>query len=112
MGKGKVPGEFEQVVLLALAAGDGEVDGKSVYEQIVRTTGREASVAAVYVTLARLEKKGHVASRKGEPTPERGGRAKKYFRLETAGAAAIMKSRQQLDSLWESAKAHPRLRGS
>lgn len=110
MGKGEHLGEFEQVVLLALAGLGDRIDGKSVYEEIVGTTGRDVSVAAVYVTLARLEKKGYVSVTSGGSGVAESGRIRKYFELETAGAEALTRSRDQLDALWESARAHPELR--
>ncbi len=111
MGKGEYLGEFEQVVLLALATVGTGTPGREVYEEIARTTGRDVSVTAVYVTLNRLLKKGYVSAAMGEATPERGGRAKKLFRLEAEGAEAIKRARAQFDVLWKGAKAHPELRG-
>jgi len=63
------------------------------------------------VTLNRLHKKGYVSAAMGEAAAERGGRAKKLFRLEAAGAEAIKRARAQFDILWKGAKAHPELRG-
>jgi len=110
MGKGDYLGEFEQLVLLALATVGEEAPGREVYEEITRTTGRDVAVTAVYVTLNRLHKKGYVSAEMGDATPERGGRAKKLFRLEAEGAEALKQARQQFDVLWKSAKAHPDLR--
>lgn len=110
MGKGEYLGEFEQLVLLALATVGADAPGRAVYEEITRTTGRDVAVTAVYVTLNRLQKKGYVSAAMGEATPERGGRAKKLFRLEAEGAEALKRARQQFDVLWKSAKAHPELR--
>ena len=111
MGKGNYLGEFEQLVLLALATVGEDAPGREVYEEIARTTGRDVAVTAVYVTLNRLLKKGHVSAEMGDSTPERGGRAKKLFRLEAGGAEALRRSREQFDVLWRGAKAHPELRG-
>ena len=94
-------GEFEHIVLLALARAEEEAYSVGVHEEIRRTTGRSVSIPAVYVTLSRLEKKGLVSSRMGEPSPHPGGRAKRYFRLEPAGKSALERSRQTLDRLWE-----------
>ena len=66
-------GEFEQVVLLAIAHLRGEAYGVPIVEEIERRTGRAVARAAVYVTLRRLEEKGFVSSWIGDPTPERGG---------------------------------------
>lgn len=101
MSKGEYLGEFELVVLLALARVGNDAYGVSIYEEIQRITRRDTSIPAVYVTLARLEKKGLVSSRVGEPTGDRGGRAKKFFQVEPAGADALKRSRDMLERLWE-----------
>lgn len=93
-------GEFEHVVLVSLARLGEAAYGMTIYEEMVEATGREVSVPAVYVTLGRLEKKGYVTSSVGEPTPERGGRAKKYFSLTPAGVEALSASRELLERLW------------
>ena len=100
MGKGDYLAEFEQVVLLALARLDADAYGMTISDEIHKATGREASIPSVYVTLGRLQEKGYVSSQTGEPTAKRGGRAKKYFRLEHAGVAALRQSRRMLDQLW------------
>jgi len=110
MGKGDYLGEFEQLVLLALATVGENAPGREVYEEITRTTGRDVAVTAVYVTLNRLQKKGYVSAGMGDSTPERGGRAKRLFRLEAEGAEALKRAREQFDVLWSSAKSHPELR--
>ena len=109
MAKGEYLGEFEQVTLLALAALAESGHGRRVYEEIVRTTRREVSVTAVYVTLLRLEKKGYVTSQMAEPKAERGGKSRKCFRLSTKGAEELRKARRLLDLLWEGAKLNPAL---
>lgn len=93
-------GEFEHLVLLAVAHLEGDGYGVSVREEIEGRTGRDVSIGAVYATLGRLEEKGFAASRTGEPTPERGGRAKRLFRLTPDGAAALRESRRILDRMW------------
>ena len=69
-----VLGEFEQLVLLALVRQGADGYGVSICQDLVDRTGRDVSLAAVYKTLERLQDKGYVASRIGEPTAERGGR--------------------------------------
>jgi PadR family transcriptional regulator, regulatory protein PadR len=82
-------GEFEQVVLLSiLRLGDGAY-GVSIREEIAACTERDPSPGALYTTLDRLEGRGLVTSRFGDPTPERGGRAKRYFHVSPAGMAAV-----------------------
>lgn len=95
------PGEFEQVVLLAVARLRGEGYGMTIRQEIEWRSGREVSIGAVYATLDRLERKGYIASWAGEPTARRGGRAKRHFRLEPAGAEALLASRRVLGRMWD-----------
>ncbi|MEO5926550.1 MAG: PadR family transcriptional regulator [Bryobacteraceae bacterium] len=82
-------GEFEQVVLLAiLRLGEGAY-GVSIREEITACTEREPSPGALYTTLDRLEEHGFVTSRYGDPTPQRGGRAKRFFEVTQKGLAAV-----------------------
>lgn len=97
-------GEFEQVVLLALARLRDGGYGAEIHAEILETSGRDVSIPSVYVTLSRLEKKGHVVSRV-RPDPD-GGRAKKVYTLEPEGHAALTRSRELLDSLWDGAEVH------
>jgi len=101
MGKGDFLGEFEQVVLLAVARLGGRGYGVSVRKEIQLRTGRDVSVGAVYATLARLEEKGLVSSWDGEPSPRRGGRARRHFTVEAAGALALHATRGMLDRMWD-----------
>lgn len=82
-------GEFEQLVLLAVLRLGSEAYGATIRREIERRTERELSISAVYTTLQRLEQKGLVRSRMGEPLPERGGRRRKYIELRPAGARAL-----------------------
>ncbi len=84
-----VIGDFEQLVLLALLRLGPEAYGATVRREIETHAGRELSISAVFTTLQRLEQKGFVRSRMGEPTPERGGRRRKHFELLPAGARAL-----------------------
>ena len=93
-------GEFEHVVLLAvLRLGEGAY-AVPIVDEIERCTGRSVSRGAVYVTLDRLETKGYLRSALGEPTPERGGRAKRYYTLRRPGLEALRGSRDALVALW------------
>ncbi len=85
-------GEFEQLVLLALVRLRENAYGVTIRREIEGRAGREVSIAAVYTTLDRLEKKGLLSSRIGEPTAQRGGRRKRYFKLEAEGAEALAAS--------------------
>ena len=82
-------GHFEEIVLLAtMKLGEGAY-GAKIRQTVEESTGRTVSIGAVYATLDRLERKGFTSSRQGEATPERGGRAKRYFRVEGAGVKAL-----------------------
>lgn len=94
-------GEFEQLVLLALLRRGNDAYGMEVKDEIERRTGREVSYGAVYTALDRLERKGFVSHRLGDPTPERGGRARKYFRVEPAGSTALQATHRALTVMWE-----------
>ena len=89
-------GELEQVVMLALLRVGPEAYGVPVRDEIERCTGRDLTLGTVYKTLTRLEEKGLVGSWTGEPTPQRGGRRKKYYKVSGAGRLAV---RQSLESL-------------
>ena len=82
-------GEFEQLVLLALVRLGSDAYGATIRRDIEARTGRDLAISAVYVTLDRLETKGLVRSRVGEPTPQRGGRRRKHVTLQPAGRRAI-----------------------
>ena len=92
-------GEFEQVVLFALVRLKGEAHGAAIARQIEERTGRQVSPGALYTALERLERKGYVAGWIGDSTPERGGRRRRCYRLEPAGAAALRASYSALQRL-------------
>ena len=96
-------GEFEQMVLLAvLCAGkEGDAYGITVYDELTARTKRRIARGAVYMTLDRLEKKGLLSSFQTEPTAERGGRAKRCYRVTKPAMAALRESRRALLNLWE-----------
>jgi PadR family transcriptional regulator, regulatory protein PadR len=97
-------GELEQIVLLAILRLGDNAYGVPVRREIEKRAGRSLTVGALYRTLDRLEEKGHVASRFGDPAPERGGRSKRYFRVEALGMSALAESRQALAAMWEGVK--------
>jgi PadR family transcriptional regulator PadR len=99
MKRGELLGSLEHIILLALARLDGEGHGMIVRREIEGRTGRNISIGAVYATLERLEEKGYISSFTGEPTPERGGRAKRLFRVEGAGKRALHVSEQTIRSM-------------
>jgi len=89
-------GEFELLVLLAVLRGDGDAYGATILQDLQQRTGRAVSRGALYVTLERLEAKGYVSSRTGDPTPARGGRPRRYYTVRSTGLALL---RQSLDAL-------------
>jgi PadR family transcriptional regulator, regulatory protein PadR len=101
MAKGDFLGEFEHLVLLALVRLGPAAYGMPVRQEIEARTGREASIGAVYATLDRLEGKGLVRSELGEPSPERGGRAKRLFEVTAAGRSALAGTQEALRRMLE-----------
>ena len=89
-------GEFELLLLLALLQARDEVYGVQIRSLIEERTGRTVSPGAVYTALDRLERRKLVSSRLGDPTGQRGGKRKRYYRLQSAGATLLRESRQAL----------------
>jgi DNA-binding PadR family transcriptional regulator len=94
-------GEFEHMIVLALLRLGDEAYGVTVRQEIEARTKREVSIGAVYATLDRLEGKGYVKSRRGDPTPERGGRSKRFFNVTAKGVAAVNRAQRALHSMTE-----------
>jgi DNA-binding PadR family transcriptional regulator len=94
-------GEFEQIVLLAILRLGDEAYGVPIRQDIEQRTGRALTVGALYRTLDRLEEKGYVSSAFSDPTPERGGRSKRYFRINPLGMRTLRASREALTAMWE-----------
>ena len=95
-------GEFEELVLLTIASLRDDAYGVSIKEDIEERAKRAISIGSLHSTLTRLEEKGFVSSRLGEPTSERGGRRKRFFELTHAGEAALIKIKSLRDELWSS----------
>jgi PadR family transcriptional regulator PadR len=94
-------GELEQIVLLAILRLGDEAYGVPIRLEIERRTGRALSVGALYRTLDRLEDKGYVSSAFSDPTPERGGRSKRYFKVRPLALRTLRASREALTAMWE-----------
>jgi PadR family transcriptional regulator, regulatory protein PadR len=94
-------GEFEQVVLLAILRLGDSAYAVTIGAEITACTRRDPAPGALYTTLDRLEDKGLVTSRMGDPTPQRGGRAKRYFALNAKGLRAITQAQQSYRRLME-----------
>lgn len=101
MSKGELLGEFEHLTLLAVLRLGDDAYGMRVRQEIAERTGRDVSIGAVYATLDRLAEKGLVVSSKGEATAERGGRAKRCFRLTRAGADSVNRARHEMESMMD-----------
>lgn len=94
-------GEFEHIVILGLLRLEDRAYGVTIRQEIEARTGREVSIGAIYATLDRLETKGFVTSKFGEPTPERGGRSKRFFRATPKGVAAVNLTHRALRKMTE-----------
>ena len=94
-------GEFEHIIVLALLRLEDRAYGVTVRQEIEFRIQREVSIGAVYATLDRLETKGYVKSHHGDPTPERGGRSKRFFRVTAKGMAAVNRTQRALQSMVE-----------
>ncbi|MGH9145439.1 MAG: PadR family transcriptional regulator [Vicinamibacterales bacterium] len=94
MPRGELLGSLEHIVLLALVRLKSNAYGMTVRREIEERTGRNISIGAVYTTLERLEAKGYVSSSLGEPTAERGGRAKRLFQIEAEGEEVLQASQE------------------
>ena len=94
-------GELEQIVLLAILRLGDEAYGVPIRLEIDARTGRSLTVGALYRTLDRLEEKGYVSSTFSEPTPERGGRSKRYFTVRPQALRSLRASRDALAAMWD-----------
>ena len=94
-------GELEQMILLAILQLRDQAYGTNVLAELEQKVQRTVSRGALFVTLDRLEEKGMLRSRMGDPTPRRGGRPKRYLEVTPAGVAALQKSRTAWTSLWD-----------
>jgi DNA-binding PadR family transcriptional regulator len=108
MRKGDYLGNFDLMLLLALLRLGDDAYGVTIAQTLEEQTSREVVVASVYATLDRLEERGLVTSSLGDPTPERGGRAKRYFRITGAGIREVREAQRALINLW---KDLPQLKG-
>jgi len=100
MSKHQYLGTFELAVMLALIRLCDNAYGITISREIEEIGGREVTLGSIYATLDRLETKGLVSSEIGEPTPERGGRAKKYFRVTARGLREVRGTQRVLERLW------------
>src|SRR5690242_8964453 len=92
-------GALEHIVLLAVLRLGPDAYGMTVRREIEHATGRDVSIGAVYATLTRLEEKDFVKSYTGEPTAERGGRAKRHFRMTADGKGALRSTHEIISQM-------------
>jgi len=95
-------GEFELMLLLTILRLGDDAYGVPLSRELAAMRGRDVSVGSVYASLDRLEIKGLITSSLGESTPERGGRAKRYFRVTQQGLRSVHATRKLLSKLWKS----------
>ena len=100
MNKTTYLGEFEHMVLLAVLRRKDEAYGMSIRDELDATANRQVSRSALYITLERLIEKGYLKAHMGDPSPERGGRAKRYVALTDLGREALRTSGVALRDLW------------
>lgn len=100
-------GEFEELVLLAIIALEDNAYGVSIRRLLEERTGRNISFGAIYTTLERLKKKGYISPRRGEPTNERGGRAKLYFDVEGLGELVLNETQKARNRMLELVELKP-----
>jgi PadR family transcriptional regulator PadR len=96
-----VLGEFEQMVLLAVLRLRDDAYGVTIRAEIAKRTGREIARGALHTTLDRLEEKGCLRSRMGDPTPQRGGRAKRYYTVTALGLRSVTEAQRAFRNLLE-----------
>src|SRR5579863_8199205 len=95
-------GQFEQIILTAILSLRDDAYGVTIHDKACQLAApRSISLGAVYVTLDRLEDKGLISSRLSDPTPERGGRSKRFYRLEALGERALEESAATAKRIWE-----------
>jgi len=98
--KGTNIGEFEELVLLTIAALVNDAYSVAICDDLKVRTGREAKLGVVHAVLKRLEEKGLVKSVLGEATQTRGGKRKRYYTVTNAGKSALIRSKEVRDQLW------------
>ena len=93
--------DFELLILLAMLRVGDDAYGVPIAREIEGVGERRVVLATVYAALDRLEANGLVTSTVGDPTPERGGRAKRFFRVTTTGLKAVRQTRRALTRMWD-----------
>ena len=105
MPRGDHLGDLEELMLLTVLRLGGDAHGGRIKDELEGIAGRSVSISTVYVTLMRLEEKGYAASWKGEPTGERGGKAKRHYEVSPEGVEALESVRQVRERMWKGVDA-------
>ena len=98
-------GEAEQLILMATWRVGKEATGAAIREEVAQRAGRVLTVSSIYVTLMRLQNKGYAKSHLADPTPVRGGKAKRYFSVTKKGITALREARRRMEQMWEGMEA-------
>ena len=98
--KGTNLGEFEEIVLLTVAALVNDAYSVAICDELEKNIGRPARLGVVHAVLNRLEEKGYVKSKLGEATKARGGKRKRYYTVTSGGKAALVRAREMREQLW------------
>ena len=112
MTKGANLGEAEQLVLMAAWRVGEKATGAAIREEVARRAGRVLTVSSIYVTLMRLQNKGYATSNLADPTPVRGGKAKRYFSVTKNGITALREARRRMEQMWEGMETASDLEGA
>jgi DNA-binding PadR family transcriptional regulator len=96
----KILSRTEETILLAVRALEPEAYGLAIGAHLKKMTGKSWSVGAIYIPLERLEQRRLLASHEGEPSPQRGGRSKRFFKVTTKGLEALHEARRLHQALW------------
>jgi DNA-binding PadR family transcriptional regulator len=105
MTRGAHLGEAEQMILLAAWRVGENATGATIRKEVIQRSGRTLTVSSIYVTLMRLQKKGYVDSDLADPTPVRGGKARRHFTVTPRGIEALQETRRRLERMWEGMEA-------
>ncbi|MGD9345826.1 MAG: PadR family transcriptional regulator [Candidatus Aminicenantes bacterium] len=97
----KLLSRIEEIILLAIYRLGDEAYGMTIREEVIKATGKKWLLGAIYGPLGRLQKNGYVTSFKGDPTPERGGRAKVYYRVTKKGKDALAELYRVQSMIWD-----------
>ena len=110
MTKGEHLGEAEQLILLAAWRTGVRTTGAAIRKEVAQRGGRTLTVSSIYVTLMRLQAKGYVTSQLTDPTPVRGGKAKRCFTVTEKGISILQESRRYMEQMWEGMETAPNVR--